>query len=95
MNDEDLKTRVDVLESFVMKHFAHLYARVDPAEVPTTIDGMRSIYDHPTSEKKPAPRLADATLADIQSGKAPRADDGLDARTKAMAAIYVKGRRGG
>jgi hypothetical protein len=48
---DDLKGQVAILERFVMKHLAHLYAKVEPAEVPTTLDGMKSIYTNRTSPK--------------------------------------------
>jgi hypothetical protein len=54
---EDLKARIDALESWSLKHLSHLYAVVEPAKLGEGIDSMTSIYRHPTSAKV-APKSA-------------------------------------
>jgi hypothetical protein len=60
-DNEALRSRIDALELFILKHLSRLYSRVEPSEVPTLIDQMRGIYTHPASpkvgEKPPVPKV--------------------------------------
>ena len=65
--NDDLKARIESLERFTLKHFSHLYARVEPGEIPDTIEGMKAIYVNPTSPKEPK-KKPPAPQADSAAG---------------------------
>jgi len=50
--EEELQSRIDVLERFTLKHLSHLYGQVEPGKVPVTIDDMKSIYAKATEKPK-------------------------------------------
>jgi hypothetical protein len=63
---EDLKSRIDALENFSVKHFTRLYVAIEPAKVAEVTEhmrDMRAIYRNPTSpkegQKPPAPEGGD------------------------------------
>jgi hypothetical protein len=61
--DEELRTKVDAIERFVLKHFSHLYAAVEPAAIPSTIDGLRQIYSKTKETPKPPAEPMDPKVA--------------------------------